>query len=146
MIWFFERPGERLQCEIRRSLSNGYELVFFDMLSRRLQDLAETRATHFELLDLEPCVRHLCAKKIWGRDCDVLRSEIVAFVRERVEQPAIQRSAFGKWAEQRRAYFANLSLSRTCGLSGRDRSEALGTGCRAGRRWVSGHGANLQPR
>ena len=28
MIWFFERPGERLQCEIRRSLNVGYELVW----------------------------------------------------------------------------------------------------------------------
>ena len=28
MIWFFERPGERLQCEIRRSVETGYELVW----------------------------------------------------------------------------------------------------------------------
>jgi hypothetical protein len=29
MIWFFERPGERLRCEIRQSLSGtGYELVW----------------------------------------------------------------------------------------------------------------------
>lgn len=29
MIWFFERPGERLRCEIRRSVfGNGYELVW----------------------------------------------------------------------------------------------------------------------
>jgi hypothetical protein len=28
MIWFFERPGERLQCEIRQSLEAGYELVW----------------------------------------------------------------------------------------------------------------------
>ena len=29
MIWFFERPGERLQCEIRPSASGtGYELVW----------------------------------------------------------------------------------------------------------------------
>jgi hypothetical protein len=28
MIWFFERPGERLQCEIRQCSSGlGYELV-----------------------------------------------------------------------------------------------------------------------
>ena len=58
------------------------ELVFFDLLSRRLQDLAEMRTRNFELLDLEPCVRYLCARKIWSRDCDILRSEIVTFVRE----------------------------------------------------------------
>ncbi len=28
MIWFFERPGERLQCEIRRSEESGFELVW----------------------------------------------------------------------------------------------------------------------
>ena len=29
MIWFFERPGERLQCEIRQSASgSGFELVW----------------------------------------------------------------------------------------------------------------------
>jgi hypothetical protein len=28
MIWFFERPGERLRCEIRPSLDHGYELVW----------------------------------------------------------------------------------------------------------------------
>jgi hypothetical protein len=29
MIWFFERPGERLQCEIRQSAAGkGYELVW----------------------------------------------------------------------------------------------------------------------
>lgn len=70
--------------EIAHAAGNGYELVFFDLLGRRLQGLAETRAVNFELLGLEPCVRHLCAKKIWSRDCDILRSEIVAFVREQI--------------------------------------------------------------
>ena len=29
MIWFFERPGERLRCEIRRSvMGTDYELVW----------------------------------------------------------------------------------------------------------------------
>jgi hypothetical protein len=29
MIWFFERPGERLQCEIRQAAcGSGYELVW----------------------------------------------------------------------------------------------------------------------
>ena len=70
--------------EIAHAAGNGYELVFFDMLGRRLQEISGMRATNFELLDLEPCVRHLCAKKIWSRDCDILRVEIVAFVREQI--------------------------------------------------------------
>jgi hypothetical protein len=68
--------------EIACAAGNGYELVFFDMLARRLQEIADMRAVQFELFDLELCVKHLCAKKIWSRDCDILRSEIVAFVRE----------------------------------------------------------------
>jgi hypothetical protein len=29
MIWFFERPGERMQCEIRQASAGiGYELVW----------------------------------------------------------------------------------------------------------------------
>ncbi len=70
--------------EIAGAAGNGYELAFFDMLGHRLQELAEMRAPYFELLDLEPCVRHLCAKKIWSRDCDILRAEIVAFIREQI--------------------------------------------------------------
>src|SRR5580658_7145779 len=48
--------------EIAGAAGNGYELVFFDILGRRLQDIAEMRANQFELFDLEPCVKHLCAK------------------------------------------------------------------------------------
>ncbi len=70
--------------EIAGAAGNGYELIFFGMLARRLQDIAQTGATCFEFLDLEPCVRHLRAKKIWSRDCDILRAEIVAFVREQI--------------------------------------------------------------
>jgi hypothetical protein len=28
VIWFFELPGERLQCEIRRSPDAGYEIIW----------------------------------------------------------------------------------------------------------------------
>jgi hypothetical protein len=28
MIWFFERPGERLLCEIRPAFDRGFELVW----------------------------------------------------------------------------------------------------------------------
>jgi hypothetical protein len=63
---------------------NGYELAFFDMLAHRIHDLMEMRASYFELLELERCVKQLRSKKTWSRDCDTLRSEIVAFVREQI--------------------------------------------------------------
>lgn len=76
-------PPVRLSLrEVAGAAGNGYELAFFELLARRLQEIGEMGATWFELHGLEACVKLLCAKKIWSRDCDVLRSEIVAFVRE----------------------------------------------------------------
>jgi hypothetical protein len=54
------------------------------MLAHQILDLMATEANYFELLELERCVKHLRSKKIWSRDCDKLRSEIVAFVREQI--------------------------------------------------------------
>jgi len=70
--------------DVACAAGNGYELAFFDMLAHRIQELMEVNATYFELLELERCVKHLRSKKIWSRDCDVLRAEIVAFVREQI--------------------------------------------------------------
>lgn len=70
--------------ELARAAGNGYELAFFDMLASRIRDLIDMHATWFELLDLERCVKHLRSKKIWSRDCDQLRSEIVSYVREQI--------------------------------------------------------------
>jgi len=69
-----------LACEA----GNGYELAFFDMLAQRIREMMEMHATYFELLHLERCVKLLRSKKIWSRDCDVLRCEIVTFVREQI--------------------------------------------------------------
>lgn len=68
--------------ELAREAGTGYELAFFDMLGRRIQELCRERSSCFELLGLEPCVKLLRARKSWSRDCDALRSEIVSFVRE----------------------------------------------------------------
>jgi hypothetical protein len=62
----------------------GYELAFFDVLAHSIRDVMEMEANYFELLDLERCVKHLRSRKIWSRDCDALRAEIVAFVREQI--------------------------------------------------------------
>jgi hypothetical protein len=68
--------------ELAREAGTGYELAFFDRLGRCIQDLLRQRNEHFELLDLEPCVKLLRARKVWSRDCDALREEIVSFARE----------------------------------------------------------------
>jgi hypothetical protein len=68
--------------ELAREAGSGYELAFFDRLSRTIQELCRENNSCFELLGLEPCVKLLRARKIWSRDCDILRSEIVSFVRD----------------------------------------------------------------
>jgi hypothetical protein len=68
--------------ELAREAGTGYELAFFDMLRRRIQELCREKNSCFELLGLEPCVKLLRARKIWSRDCEVLRAEIVSFARE----------------------------------------------------------------
>jgi len=70
--------------DLASAAGNGYELVFFDLLAHRIQEMMQMHSNYFELLDLELCVKHLRSKKIWSRDCDTLRSEIVAFVREQI--------------------------------------------------------------
>ena len=68
--------------ELAREAGSGYELAFFDMLGRRIQELCREKNSCFELLGLEPCVKLLRARKSWSRDCEVLRAEIVSFARE----------------------------------------------------------------
>lgn len=68
--------------ELAREAGTGYELAFFEVLGRRLQELCREPGSYFELLGLERCVKLLCAKKTWSRDCDALREEIVTFARE----------------------------------------------------------------
>jgi hypothetical protein len=68
--------------ELAREAGTGYELAFFEMLGRRIQELCREKSSCFELLGLERCVKLLRARKTWSRDCDALRSEIVSFARE----------------------------------------------------------------
>ncbi len=75
--------------EMAREAGTGYELAFFEMLGRRIQELCREKSSCFELLGLEPCVKMLRARKSWSRDCDALRNEIVSFVREQTGTAAI---------------------------------------------------------
>jgi hypothetical protein len=81
-------PGPPPACVSLLSMAKkagaGYELAFFELLGRDMQQLLATRATHFEMIDLEPCVKELRARKIWARDCQALRDEIVVFLRNQL--------------------------------------------------------------
>ena len=77
------RPVVKISLiELAHAAGTGYELAFFDLLGRRLDEVAREEGTSFEIFGLELCVKLLRAKKSWGRDCDTLRDEIVSFARE----------------------------------------------------------------
>ena len=65
MIWFFERPGERLRCEIRQSMTVGYDLIWttgdgrtHTEHSRNPEDLLHRRRALENWLKLDGWVRH----------------------------------------------------------------------------------------
>lgn len=62
----------------------AYELAFFDLLEKRIQGLLDTGVENLRLAALHPCVKHLRGVKVWTRGCDILRAEIVTFVREKL--------------------------------------------------------------
>lgn len=76
--------------ELAREAGHGYELAFFAHLAHCIQTLLQERNVHFELLGLEPCVKLLSARKVWCRDCDHLREEIVSFARAQTGTAAPQ--------------------------------------------------------
>ena len=68
--------------DLAQAAGSGYELAFFELLRAHLHAALDSRAPHFELRGLETCVKVLRARKVWSRDCDALRAEIVSFARE----------------------------------------------------------------
>ena len=70
--------------DLVREAGHGYELAFFDLLSRRLHEALASQTPHFQLIGLEPCVKLLRARKLWCPDCDRLQAEIVSFTREQM--------------------------------------------------------------
>jgi hypothetical protein len=70
--------------DIAHRAGAGYELAFFDLLEKRINGLIETGVDNLQLCSLQSCVKHLRGVKMWTRACDVLREEIVCFVRERL--------------------------------------------------------------
>jgi len=70
--------------DLAHQAGTGYELAFFDLLEKRIQSLLDMGVENLRLTSLHTCVKQLQGVKAWTRGCDVLRGEIVCFVRERL--------------------------------------------------------------
>jgi hypothetical protein len=70
--------------DIAHEAGAAYELAFFDLLEKRIDGLLETGVENLRLCSLHSCVKHLRGVKVWTRGCDILGSEIVCFVREKL--------------------------------------------------------------
>ena len=70
--------------DLAHEAGTGYELAFFDLLEKRLQGLLDTGVENLRLCSLHSCVKQLRGVKVWTRGCDILRSEIVCFIREKL--------------------------------------------------------------
>lgn len=68
--------------EIAQEAGDCFELSFFGALQRRLAEALELGGGYCELHGIQPCVKLLQHRKIWSRDCEALRGEIVAYARD----------------------------------------------------------------
>jgi hypothetical protein len=71
--------------EIAQEAGDCFELGFFGALGRKLRDVLNLGGSYCELHGLEACVKLLQHRKVWCRDCDILRAEIVSYAREHTE-------------------------------------------------------------
>ena len=78
--------------DLARQAGTAYELAFFDLLEKQIQALLETGVENLRLVSLHSCVKQLCGVKLWTRACDVLRAEIVCFVREKLQLAQLDRA------------------------------------------------------
>jgi len=74
--------------EVARKAGEGFELLFFQILRKRLQEAVASGTRQIECDRLQECVKALRRAKHWRRDCRGLQSEIVEFVREQVQREA----------------------------------------------------------
>ena len=77
-------PARISLLELAKKAGTGYELAFFELLARGMQNLVASRASYFEFCELEDGVKELKGRKVWARDCQALREEIVTFLRGRL--------------------------------------------------------------
>ncbi len=80
-------PPARLSLlQVAHEAGNGFELLFFNLLGERIEEVIDSGASHIECEGLEECAKHLRRAKNWRRDCSGLTEEIVSFVRTRIHR------------------------------------------------------------
>ena len=77
-------PARISLLELAKKAGSGYELAFFELLGRATQQLLASRAAYFELFDLELCVKELRGRRVWSRDCQALRDDVVIYLRNQL--------------------------------------------------------------
>ena len=73
---------------LARAAGSGYELAFFELLRSQIHEVVNEQGCDFELTGLDRCVKLLKGKKVWSRDCETLRDEIILFTQVQTELAA----------------------------------------------------------
>lgn len=76
-----EPPVRVSLADLAESAGAGYELAFFQELDQTLRRVLSSRSSRVELCDLTDCVKRLRRTRSWRKDCELLRNEIVAHIR-----------------------------------------------------------------
>ncbi len=80
-----EPPPIRISLvEIATEAGSGYELNFFELLRRRVREIASISPRQIQVYGLRDAVMEICGAKRWSQRCDSLRAEIIETVREEV--------------------------------------------------------------
>lgn len=69
-----------LAC-LAESAGPGFELLFFDLLQNEIHNLLKRNISHIQFNGLRYSTKFLINTKRWTKNCSLLRSEIVDFVR-----------------------------------------------------------------
>ncbi len=78
-------PPLRLSLDqLARRTGPGFQLEFFKLLDIALEEAVKSSSQTLHLNGLRDCVKVLLGAKVWRRECEELRSEIVEHVRERL--------------------------------------------------------------
>ncbi len=83
-------PFELSLSELAEEAGPGYELAFFRLLKERIQPAFCDHIWSLDIYGLQSCVRHLQSVKTWSRECSLLRSEIVNFLRAHLERANVK--------------------------------------------------------
>jgi hypothetical protein len=74
-------PPARLSLSaVAEAAGDGYELLFFQILRKRLHEAKRRGATKVLCSELRPAVTRLCEAKRWNRRCEALQTEILDYL------------------------------------------------------------------